>query len=882
MTIGINVKYLNSKFFVLGSGTNTIAYSTNGSSGYTGLGTTIFSVSGRDVMYKTSGNYVFVGEGTNSIVTTSNLSSWTGYGFTTSKILGGYSVDSNNNNVYVVGGRHMNRYFAADYSGILSSSDGISWTVLKNNTGLGSYPTALAYAPDIHRIVCARGLEDIPYPSFIYSDNGGDTWSNGTNNIFYGANDVKYGNGKWVAVGGPGSTYGFNNVATSSDGITWTGLGTSQFAGTNKSVLYVSTLNIWYVIGNGAKYSTDNTVTWNNSSFGGSLLTIAFKNNKLIATYNGSFYTSSNGISWTVSSVVPGSVGIRWIEYGNGVWLAGQNESSASDGIVYSLDNALTWSQLIQGTGLGYKSIQYNPYDEIFVGYYGKMAYSSDGINWTDSGTTVFNNISDGRSIFEHTVYSFNTLVTSSSTTTWTGLGSTIFSKFCNSVAYNGTDKWVAVGVGSSTSNSVAYSSNGSVWTGLGKTLFNIGSSAKWTNGKFYITGDNDMYSSTDGFTWASFNVPFRTGAYDVAYGTNTNGEAVWVAMGDRNSIAYSYDTISWYGIGTTIFTIGKGVTFNRNRFIATGSGNHTVAYSVDGINWGGRGSVFSTYGNNVGANNLLTVIGRSNTTAIGYRAGYQNQSTNSVSIGFSSGAYNQSNDSVAIGSYAGFTGQSYASVALGVRAGYANQGSGSVQIGYEAGYLGVSDVKKFVAVGASTDTLLTCSDGVSWSGLGTSIFSTQGNAVASNNKTWIAVGSGTNTVARSGDNTVNWSGYGATLFSTAGKCVVYGNNLWVIAGTGTNTLMTSADDGLTFTARSHTLANINGLSYANGYYFAGGDSSGSTSQIAYSADGITWSEFLPVSNDGTTSSKLTVSYVNSKYYVIGNYYSSNHCALHH
>jgi hypothetical protein len=788
--------------------------------------------------------------------------------------------------VYVVGGGPTNRYFVPDNRGIYSSSDGITWSLLLSNSSFGGSPNVIKYVPDINRLVCGRGGGGGETPVFIYSDNLGNTWTAGSGTTFGGTfpycQSLEYGNGKWVAVGSSATGGETNRVCVSSDGIAWTGQGTSLFA-SKENVVYVPALNIWYIFGYGAVYSTDNAVTWNNnlnSTFNtGRYVRIFYKNSKLMASYNGNFYTSTDGISWSLVSSIPSGVGVIWMEYGKGIWLAGQGANDSVDGIVYSLNNAVTWTLLRVGSGLGYKNMLYNPYDELFVAsskntsgtyidYYGSISYSSDGITWTDAGQ-----ISPTYGVFysiEHSVSSYNTLVTSSSTTTWTGLGSSIFSKFCNSVAYNGTDTWVAVGSGSSSSNSVAYSSNGSVWTGLGKTLFNIGSSAKWANGKFYITGDNDMYSSSDGITWASFNVPFKTGAYDVAYGTNANGDAIWVAVGDRNSIAYSYDTISWYGIGTTIFTIGKGVTFNRNRFIATGSGNHTVAYSLDGINWGGRGTVFSTYGNNVGSNNLLTVLGRSNTTAIGYRAGYQNQSTNSVSIGFSSGAFNQSNDSVAIGSYAGFTGQSYASVALCVRAGYANQGSGSVQIGYEAGYLGVSDIKKFVAVGASTDTLSTCSDGVSWSGLGTSIFSTQGNAVASNNKTWIAVGSGTNTVARSSDNAVNWTGYGTTLFSTAGKSVIYGNNLWVIAGTGTNTLMTSADDGVTWTARSHTLVNINGLFYANGVYLAGGDSSGSTSQVAYSTNGTTWTELVAYSS-GISSSKLSGLYNNNYSYILGN-----------
>ena len=106
------------------------------------------------------------------------------------------------------------------------------------------------------------------------------------------------------------------------------------------------------------------------------------------------------------------------------------------------------------------------------------------------------------------------------------------------------------------------------------------------------------MYSSSDGITWTSFTVPFTQGAYGIAYGTDTNGNAIWVATGEgMNSICYSTDNGStWTGVGTSIFTIGYGVHFNINRFIATGLGTtHTLAYSIDGMTWVGRGKTIFT-----------------------------------------------------------------------------------------------------------------------------------------------------------------------------------------------------------------------------------------------------------------------------------------------
>ena len=76
-----------------------------------------------------------------------------------------------------------------------------------------------------------------------------------------------------------------------------------------------------------------------------------------------------------------------------------------------------------------------------------------------------------------------------------------------------------------------------------------------------------------------------------------------------------------------------------------------------------------------------------SNAVAIGYFAGYQDQSANSVAIGTEAGAFRQYDKSVAIGYWAAAQDQSSNSVAIGNRAAYTSQQHNSVAIGYQAGY---------------------------------------------------------------------------------------------------------------------------------------------------------------------------------------------------
>jgi hypothetical protein len=91
----------------------------------------------------------------------------------------------------------------------------------------------------------------------------------------------------------------------------------------------------------------------------------------------------------------------------------------------------------------------------------------------------------------------------------------------------------------------------------------------------------------------------------------------IWVAGGSgTNSMAYSYDGISWLAsaTGNAVFTSSCGsVTWNGTLWIATGTGIgaviNRVAYSYDGINWAksiSGNNLLSTTANVVAARRVL------------------------------------------------------------------------------------------------------------------------------------------------------------------------------------------------------------------------------------------------------------------------------------
>jgi hypothetical protein len=70
---------------------------------------------------------------------------------------------------------------------------------------------------------------------------------------------------------------------------------------------------------------------------------------------------------------------------------------------------------------------------------------------------------------------------------------------------------------------------------------------------------------------------------------------------GTTNTLAYSYDGVSWTGLGKTIFTSAcNGIATNGSLWVAGGSGGNGLAYSYDGITWTGLGTTLFSQGQTV------------------------------------------------------------------------------------------------------------------------------------------------------------------------------------------------------------------------------------------------------------------------------------------
>ena len=264
----------------VGSGTNSIAYSSNGSN-WTGVGSSVFTVNGRGVAWNGS-LWVAVGSGTNVIAYSSNGSNWTVVGSSVFTFRG--NGVAWNGSLWAAAGEGTNS--------LAYSSNGSNWT----GAGTSVFSTrgnGVAWNGSLW-VAAGEGTNSLAYSS------DGSNWTGVGTSIFSTAGTTVAWNGSlWVAVGS-----GTNSLAYSSDGSNWTGLGTSTFSTAAGGIAWNGSL--WVAVGSGTNtiaYSSDGsnwtgvgTSTFSTSGFG-----VSWNGSVWVATGSGtsSLAYSSDGSNWT-------------------------------------------------------------------------------------------------------------------------------------------------------------------------------------------------------------------------------------------------------------------------------------------------------------------------------------------------------------------------------------------------------------------------------------------------------------------------------------------------------------------------------------------------------------------------------------------------------
>lgn len=393
---------------------NTIAYSNDQGQSWTNISTSPFSVAANDAVW--------------------NGKLWVGCGIGTSNTIA-TSLDG----VHWIG--RGNYIFSMTCNGIDWSSQQKKYVAVGSGTN-----------------VVAASLDGIYW--------------RGTNTTLFsgmGGNDIKWGNGIWVAVGNT-ATSG-NTIAYSSDAITWQYTAES-FQTAGKRIFHDDVL--WTIYGEDPSYN---------------------------------IATSSDGVHWVLSFIS----GANELSLNSTIGLFADPSLNLYPGIPYPLVSCATISSVKKyihnHSDRGSAHIQ--PISIACGSGANSLAYSIDGIQWTAINTSLFSHCN--KAVWNGTLWvvvgtGTYWVATSPDGLCWTGRNNSIMTE-CYDIAWNGT-YFVTVGVGSSL---MATSSDGITWTAISSVFTTNIHAIEWTGNVWlaYGSGGNTtaISSSLDASTWSATSV---------------------------------------------------------------------------------------------------------------------------------------------------------------------------------------------------------------------------------------------------------------------------------------------------------------------------------------------------------------------------------------
>jgi hypothetical protein len=537
-----------------------------------------------------------------------------------------------------------------------------------------------------------------------------------------------------------------------------------------------------------------------------------------------------------------------------GMWVAGGNGGPTT--YIYSYNgfdwypnnSSINWMYCVAHNGIMWNAGTSDT---------GNPVYSYDGIHWT-AGTGTFcvriKGIGSNGTMWVACGYgqvaTGNSMMYSNDGINWIGLGTSIFGSGDNlyTVAWNG-NMWLAGST--SGTNRLAYSYNGINWVGLGTSMsaWNMA----WNGNMWVATGNGATIYSYNGINWSS--------GTSISQGNSVvwNG-AMWVAAGA--TMSYSYNGIQWFTTGTTIFSTGKCVAYDGNMFVSAGNtgSNTTLAYSYNGIFWtiiknNITPDIFALGYSSKKPNTLYLPMSRTlalgqgtNTIAFSY-AGTNNPiyDLSYTWVGATTSQGLSTNTLFNMANAAAWNGYQWIAVGNPVASSPPGNTMAFSSI-YGGNVFYNSSKNQFVGTNCLGNA------GNIWTGLGNYIFSTNGNGIGWNGNVWVACGQGGNTLAYS-PNGFSWFGLGTNIFSTSGQSVTWNGTYWLATGAGSVNTMAYSTNGITWTGLGNSIfaTQANGAVW-NGYlWVAVGTGGTGGNAIAFSSNTLNWNGL------GTSMFPLTV-----------------------
>jgi hypothetical protein len=483
------IAYNGSKWVAGGDGSNTLATSSDGIN-WTGLGSSIFS--SVSLGLATNGSiFVATGVGINTLAYSSDGVNWTGLGESIFSSLG-YGI-AYNGSKWVAGGNGTNT--------LAYSTDGTSWTGLGSSI-FSSQCTSVAWNGS-KWLAGGEGTNQIAYSTdgihWIPSASGNSIITTTVYGLAtkYRAIPLLTPSLDKFAVGGSNAnSWNANIMGYSPDGIRWlsSASGNSLFNYSCYSIAWNG--SIWLAGGYGSL-------------------------NGIIAT----FIYSYDGINWAKVIAKPSiflstnlfqAYSIAW----NGsMWVAGGTSTVYPFTMGYSFDG-LNWdtmpsaNTLFSSGGYGYpKAIATDGSKWVAGGYDGTrtiMTYSPDGFNWLKSPTNIYNYMNTINVIATNGSKwlaggDYYQLLYSTDGMNWADTG-VRFNNQCYGIGWNGT-MWIACGGDNwDDIGNIKYSTDGTTWTNAnsitGIRIVYRYSSVSWDGSKWIIGGYGGNIYSTDGMNW--------------------------------------------------------------------------------------------------------------------------------------------------------------------------------------------------------------------------------------------------------------------------------------------------------------------------------------------------------------------------------------------
>jgi hypothetical protein len=280
--------------------------------------------------------------------------------------------------------------------------------------------------------------------------------------------------------------------------------------------------------------------------------------NPLAYTYDGITYQSST------SPIVLNT--ITKVDFNGYQWVACGYNVNETDSLLLSSDG-INWTTPVDNVlPVSIFDVVYGQKKWVAIGindsenYVSRVAYSSDGMNWTlaafnsDNGISGFFCIAYNGSYF--LIGAINRIMKSSDGITWTNVDVTNILGAVRSITWNG-NIWVA---GGNNTHPIGYSYDGVTWnySTSADLIINSGNTVVY-NGTLFLAGGTGLYkliSSKDGINWTGVMLDTDETYLPGSISDITWNGTYWIVTNSTNDvtdpkIAYSSNLINWYKAGS-------------------------------------------------------------------------------------------------------------------------------------------------------------------------------------------------------------------------------------------------------------------------------------------------------------------------------------------